>query len=253
MTDQIAFDLAGEPASRAPGDRPGDPVRHVAVAIDAAGGGGARRYTYAVPVALADLAAGEAVLVEFGRRQALGIILGEAPPPDGIVAKPIVGRVRADGPLLPPLALALAGWIADHYLAPPALVLRAMLPPGLLERLELLAERTAAPLPPGLQPADQDLLDQLERGPRPIRDLVAAEGRAALVRRLRSLADAGLATLDWTLLAAGAGPRYERRVRLTPDGRTVAHVLAAGERPPGRPLGERQIAALAELDRKSVV
>ena len=221
--------------------------RHVEVAIDAAGGGGARRYTYAVPASLADLAAGEAVLVEFGRRQALGIILGDAPPPDGIVAKPIVGRVRADGPLLPPLALALAGWIADHYLAPPALVLRAMLPPGLLERLELVAERTTAPPPPRLPAAELDLLDQLERGPRPIRDLVAAEGRPALVRRLRTLADAGLVTLDWTLLATGAGPRYERWVRLTADGRELAEALRAGGRPPGRAIGPRQAAALAEL------
>jgi len=130
VTDRASLDL--EP----PADRPDPPgsgvARHVEVAIDAAGGGGSRRYTYAVPPSLADLAAGEAVLVEFGRRQALGIILGDAPPPEGIVAKPIAGRVRADGPLLPPLALALAGWIADHYLAPPALVLRAMLPPGLL-------------------------------------------------------------------------------------------------------------------------
>ena len=222
-------------------------VRHVEVAIDAAGGGGARRYTYVVPPSLPDLEAGEAVLVEFGRRQALGIILGDAAPPAGIVAKPIAGRVRADGPLLPPLALALAGWIADHYLAPPALVLRAMLPPGLLERLELLAERTAAPPAPDLPAAELDLLDQLERGPRPIRDLVAAEGRPALVRRLRALADAGLVTLDWTLLAAGAGPRYERWVRVTDRGRDVAKALGTGERPAGRPLGPRQVAALAEL------
>ena len=118
MTDQTAFDLETEPdAAAADGATSAQPsdgvaVRHVEVAIDAAGGGGARRYTYAVPPSLADLEAGEAVLVEFGRRQALGIILGDAPPPEGIVAKPIVGRVRADGPLLPPLALALAGWIA---------------------------------------------------------------------------------------------------------------------------------------------
>jgi primosomal protein N' (replication factor Y) (superfamily II helicase) len=230
-------------------DQASDPThdRYVEVAIDAAGGGGARRYTYAVPPSLEDLEAGEAVLVEFGRRQALGIVLGDAPPPSGIVAKPIAGRVRADGPLLPPLALALAGWIADHYLAPPALVLRAMLPPGLLERLELLAERTAA-VPDGeLPPPERDLLDQLERGPRPIRDLVAAEGRPALVRRLRALADDGLVTLDWTLLAAGAGPRYERWVRLTAEGRDLAASLAAGRRPAGRPLGPRQLGALAEL------
>jgi primosomal protein N' (replication factor Y) len=253
MTDQPGFDL-GSPQSG--GASPDDAVsvagsndaavRHVEVAIDAAGGG-ARRYTYAVPASLADLEPGEAVLVEFGRRQALGLILGDARRPEGIVAKPIAGRVRADGPLLPPLALALVGWIADHYLAPPALVLRAMLPPGLLERLELLAERTAAPPPPGLPAVELDLLDQLERGPRPIRDLVAAEGRPALVRRLRSLAEASLVTLDWTLLAAGAGPRYERWVRLTAIGREMAATIGVGGRPSGRALGPRQAAALAEL------
>src|SRR6478672_4587462 len=131
----------GRPASD--GSRRG--VRLVEVAIDAAGGGGSRPYTYAVPERLADLEDGEAVLVEFGRRQALGVVLGSADdvPVAGEV-KQIVDRVRADGPLLPPLTLALARWIAAHYLAPPALVIRSMLPPGLLERLELVAELTPA-------------------------------------------------------------------------------------------------------------
>jgi len=222
-------------------------ARHVAVAIDAAGGGGNRPYTYLVPPELADLALGEAVLVEFGRRQALGVVLDEAEAPDGIAAKPIVSRVRSDGPLLPSLSLRLAGWIADHYLAPPALVVRAMLPPRLLERLELVAERTAGQPPPGLPPADRDLLDQLERGPRPIRDLVSSEGRAGLLRRVRALADQGLATLDWTLLGAGGGPRYERWVRLTPAGRAAADALSDGQPVDGRPLGERQRALLDEL------
>jgi primosomal protein N' (replication factor Y) len=229
-------------------DVPASTARHVSVAIDAAGSGGARPYTYLVPEALADLEAGEAVLVEFGRRQALGVILEDAPPPgEGIAAKPIAGRVRADGPLLPPLALRLAGWIAAHYLAPPALVLRAMLPPGLLERLELVAERTDLPTPEGLAPPELDLLDQLERGPRPIRGLVAADGRATLVRRLRALEDGGLVSLDWTLLGAAAGPRFERRVRLTVEGRSMAAAAASGERVSGRPLGPRQLGLLAEL------
>ena len=79
-------------------------ARLVEVAVDAAGAGGARPYTYAVPEALADLEDGEAVLVEFGRRQALGVILGpavaDADPARGAAVKPIVDRVRADGPLL---------------------------------------------------------------------------------------------------------------------------------------------------------
>src|SRR6185436_11829733 len=214
---------------------------------DAAGGGGNRTYSYTVPPELADLVDGEAVLVEFGRRQALGIVLGPGEPPPGIAAKPLAGRVRADGPLLPPLALRLARWIAEHYLAPPSLVLRAMLPPGLLERLELIAEHRAGDPPADLAAVERDLLDQLARGPRPIRDLVLADGRAALVRRLRTLEGRGLVTLDWTLQAAGAGPRFERWIRLADEGRATARGLASGERPAGRPLGPRQVAALADL------
>jgi primosomal protein N' (replication factor Y) len=229
-------------------------ARHVSIAIDAPGGG-SRSYTYAVPESLADLSAGEAVLVEFGRRQALGIVLGDASPPDGIAAKPVVARVRADGPLLPSLSLRLAAWIADHYLAPPALVLRAMLPPGFLERLELVAERTAAEPTADLPPADQDLLDQLGRGPRHVRDLVSSEGRAGLLRRVRGLVDRGLVDLDWTLLAAGGGPRYERWVRLTPLGLEVAasrdaDESTAGARTPatsGPRLGPRQRDVLAAI------
>jgi len=244
----------------------GDPaagIRAVEVAVDAAGRGGDRTYTYLVPERLADLEMGEAVLVEFGRRQALGIIVAEASDLPSVAAKPIVDRVRADGPLLPPLTLRLARWIAEHYLAPPALVLRAMLPPGLLERLELVAE--LAPVAAGsavagvvggaagadfadpADPADADVLEQLERGPRPVRDLAGPDGRAGLLRRLRGLASAGRISLEWTLLGAGAGPRYERWIRLREEGRAVATTLAAGGRIAGRPLGPRQVGLLEEL------
>jgi len=222
----------------------------VEVAVDAVGGAGGRTWTYAVPDRLADLAAGEAVLVEFGRRQTLGVVLGEAADDAATTVdpKPISDRVRADGPLLPPLSLAFARWIAGHYLAPAALVVRAMLPPGMLERLELVAERRPdAPSDVPSDPVDQDLLDQLAAGPRNVRALAGPEGRAGLVRRLRALETSGRVVLDWTLSAAGAGPRFERWVAATPDGRTVAAQLAAGERPAGRPLGPRQIAALADL------
>ena len=236
----------GRPASD--GSRRG--VRLVEVAIDAAGAGGSRPYTYAVPERLADLEDGEAVMVEFGRRQALGVVLGSADDVPGAgEVKPIVDRVRADGPLLPPLTLALARWIAAHYLAPPALVIRSMLPPGLLERLELVAELApAGGAADGIDdPVDVDLLDQLSSGARPARELAAPDGRAGLLRRLRSLADRELIALDWTLLGASGGPRYERWLRATPAGRDVVYALADGERPPGRPLGPRQIAALGEL------
>jgi primosomal protein N' (replication factor Y) len=238
-----------EPAAPGVGRAESDTGRAVEVAVDAAGGD--RTYTYLLPARLRDLELGEAVLVEFGRRQALGIVLAEAMGLPAATAKPIVDRVRADGPLLPPLGLRLARWIADRYLAPPALVLRSMLPPGLLERLELVAE-----LAPGAvagedgdapDPTLADLLAQLESGPRPVRDLAGPDGRAGLLRRLRGLEAEGRISLEWVLLGAGAGPRYERWIRLTDDGRAVVATLAAGGKPPGRPLGPRQVEALFEL------
>jgi len=226
------------------------PARLVEVAVDAAGAR-TQAYTYLVPPGLADLDVGEAVLVEFGRRQALGVVLGVAAAPPAVEARPILDRVRADGPLLPPLSLALAREIAAHYLAPPALVVRAMLPPGLLERLELVAERA----PDGVAAAngsvpdavDADLLEQLDRGPRPVRDLAAPDGRAGLLRRLRALAAGGAITLEWTLLGAGAGPRYERWVLLTDEGREATKALRDDRAVGGRPLGPRQRAVLEAL------
>lgn len=118
------------------------------VAVDAPGGAGARAWTYHVPDRLEPLLDGEAVLVDYGRRQAVGIVLGDAAEPPDRETRPIADRVRADGPLLPALSLRLAAWISAHYLAPPSMTIRAMLPPGLLERLELVAERLPPPATP---------------------------------------------------------------------------------------------------------
>ncbi|MEX1170511.1 MAG: primosomal protein N' [Chloroflexota bacterium] len=237
---QLDAMLGGEPHA-------GRGLRLVDVAVDAAGGRSGT-YTYAVPAVLDDLVPGEAVLVEFGRRQALGIIVAETDRPPAGDLRPIVDRVRADGPLLPGLGLTLARWISEHYLAPPALALRAMLPPGLLERLELVAE--LAPGPSTATPTDaatSDLLEQLAGGPRAVRELAGPDGRAGLLRRLRGLAGDGTISLEWVLAGAGAGPRYERWIRLLPPGRTIAEALARGEKPSGRALGPRQAAVLAEL------
>jgi primosomal protein N' (replication factor Y) len=223
--------------------------RCVEIAIDAAGKGGARTYTYAVPDHLGDLGPGEAVLVPYGKRQALGIVLGDAERPAGVELKPIADRVRADGPLLPPLALALARRISTEYLAPPTLIVRAMLPPGMLERLELIAEATprATRGDTPTDGVDADLLEQLAGGPRRARDLAAPEGRAGLLRRLRALEAHGLVALDWTLTAAAGGPRFERWMTITDEGAQAADALVREERPPGRPFGPRQAEALAEL------
>src|SRR5689334_3902864 len=108
----------------------------VEVAVDAAGPAGGQTFTYHLPDSLADVGVGEAVLVEYGRRRALGIVMAVGEVAPDRTTKPILARVRSDGPLLPPLQVALAQHITRHYLAPPALVIRQMLAPGALERVE---------------------------------------------------------------------------------------------------------------------
>ena len=245
LTDPVQLEVMPDAVPAA-----GGPHRAVEVAVDAAGGD--RTYTYFVPDELADLEPGEAVLVGFGSRQALGVVLGEAVALHDVTPKPIVARVRADGPLLPALSLRLARWIADHYLAPPALVLRSMLPPGLLERLELVAELApGGSSPTAAGPVDDattaDLLAQLDGGPRAVRDLAGPDGRAGSLRRLRTLEAEGRVSLEWTLLGAAAGPRFERWLHVMPAGRDVSAILADGGQPAGRRLGPRQTEALMEL------
>jgi primosomal protein N' (replication factor Y) (superfamily II helicase) len=246
----------------------------VEVAVDAPGA--SRTYTYVLPERLADVGPGEAVLVEFGRgRQALGVVLGPAAEAPSEATKPVLARVRADGPLLPPTSLAFARWISEEYLAPPAAVLRSMLPPGMLERLDLMAERVPAPAPDSPaqgelaepaasgaaaeplaaeteepagtlgaaestlgaagDPAEAQLLQKLTNGPRAVRDLEGEDGRPAALRRLRAMASRGLVRLEWTLTAATSGPRYERWLTLTDTGRGAARLEAGSEGAAGAP------------------
>ena len=116
------------------------------MAVDAPAGPGPRTYTYAVPAAIGEVEPGEPVSSRSagaaGRRS--GSWSGRVRQSRGAELKPVAARVRSDGPLLPPLSLRFAAQLADHYLAPLAMVIRAMLPPGMLERLELVAEVTPA-------------------------------------------------------------------------------------------------------------
>ncbi len=127
----------------APGTTAVAPRRYLEVAVDAAGPAGGQTFTYHLSDATDEVEVGEAVLVEYGRRRAVGVVLAQAADAAGRETKPILGRVRSDGPLIPPLQIELARHIASHYLAPPALVVRAMLAPGMLEHLERVVRPAA--------------------------------------------------------------------------------------------------------------
>ncbi|MGH2407511.1 MAG: replication restart helicase PriA [Candidatus Limnocylindrales bacterium] len=227
--------------------------RLVELAIDAAGAAGGRTYTYRVPAAMDDLASGEAVIVTFGRRQVLAIVLGEASTaPVGIEVRPILERVRSDAPLLPRLQLDLVRHVAQHYLAPAALVVRAALAPGTLERLELVARWTGEGTTGSAAAPEDDegvFARVRDAGPGgvPVARLGDAAGRAALGRRLRAAAAEGSIALEWRLEPAATQRRYRREARLTAAGRQVHAALATGAVTRGRPLGRRQRDVLVEL------
>lgn len=119
----------------------------VEVAVDAVGPQGGQTFTYHLPDHLADVGLGEAVLVEYGRRKSIGVVLDVRADPGATAetraTKPVLARVRSDGALLPPVQVELARHIASHYLAPPALVVRSMLAPGMLERVERVVRQAA--------------------------------------------------------------------------------------------------------------
>ncbi|MDQ3553049.1 MAG: primosomal protein N' [Chloroflexota bacterium] len=226
----------------------------VEVAVDAAGIPGGRSYTYHVPAGpeLANLGPGDAVLVPYGRRQVVGVVLGEGMAADELATRPVLARIHADRSLLPPLQARLAAWLARHYLAPPGMVVRAMLPPGLLERVELVARAPdGLPTEKARDRAPWDALLEVvqETGPAgmAVDDLPASPDRATVRRLLRDAEAAGRLSLAWRLRPPGARPRQERVARLTASGSVSGHDLAAGRAPSGRPLGPRQQALLREM------
>jgi len=218
--------------------------RFVEVAVDAPGVAGGRLYTYSLPPALAAISPGEAVMVEFGRRRAVGVILGDAAEPP-MEAKPVLARVRSDGPLLGPLWQALVRHVAEHYLAPPGMVVRAVLPPGTLERIELQAlpadldDSTGDPLLAAVRAAGEEGVA--------VDELPSTSSRAMLLRALRAHEADGALRLEWRVVPPSARPRHVRWAALTDAGREAAARLAEGGRPEGRPLGPRQRALLEEL------
>jgi primosomal protein N' (replication factor Y) len=265
--------------------------RLVEVAVDAPGVPGGRTFTYHVPAALAPLQVGEAVVVEYGRQQTIGIVLsdgGESSPTldlegarkldmagadaDGAhrPTKPVLGRIHSDGPLLPALTARLALHVASHYMAPPGMVVRAMLPPGLLERVELIVRAVSAVAAPpavefgapetGRAPARRSGGSSADAGR--VLSLVRAAGedgiavselealgeaRPQLLRQIRDLEDGGQLEISWRVRPPGARPRLERIVWLTDEGREAADRIEADEPLEGRPLGPKQRELLVEL------
>lgn len=105
-------------------------------------GGVPGRYSYAVPPALEGQAvAGRRVLVPFGTRTRVGVVVGPAVGTPGGPVREISQALDA-GPLIDGQMLELCAWAADYYAAPLSHALRAALPPGALGTDSLHVEFT---------------------------------------------------------------------------------------------------------------
>ena len=86
-------------------------------------------FTYSIPPGM-ELPPGVRVLVSFGARKLIGVVLRSRTSPKGldpVAIKPVL-RAMEEEPAAPEECLRLSRWIADYYLVPQGEVLAAMLP-----------------------------------------------------------------------------------------------------------------------------
>ncbi|MFN8643989.1 MAG: hypothetical protein U0802_20900 [Candidatus Binatia bacterium] len=123
----------------------------------------------------ASLAPGTRVLVPIGARRAMGVVLEDGAPRDGL--RDVVA-VLDDQPVLDESLMRLAAWMAGYYLSPLGEVVSTALPGAL--RVE--TERHAALLgpPPGdLSPVEAELATSLAIGPTPLATIAPPASAAA--------------------------------------------------------------------------
>ena len=114
-------------------------LRNVAqVAVEARVGSLSGLFDYAVPDALlGQLQVGHRVQVPFGKRTVTGFVYALQQVPAVLDLKPIRALLDEE-PLLPPVLVELAGFVADHYVVPLDEVIRAIVPP----RVRAVVRRT---------------------------------------------------------------------------------------------------------------
>lgn len=139
-----------------------------------------RAFTYSIPEALEDLLVpGSRVVVPFGKRALVGVVLATGvEPPENTKVRDVTD-VLDPAPALSPQLLELGRWLANYYLAPIGEVLRAMLPPAIEVRQQrevhitqqgqhALAELHGAKALGSTQQAELAILEFLEKAGKPV-------------------------------------------------------------------------------------
>jgi primosomal protein N' (replication factor Y) len=178
-------------------------------------------FSYRVPEGLAVPERGARVLVPFGSRRVIGVVTGEPASVPAASLKDVLDVIDETPLVLPPL-LDLAGWVSEHYLAPPGECYRLVLPPS-----GVRASRAMARLGAGAPPAGDPMVEALRDGPLPLSTLARRLGKDPTAHLLR-LRREGAVVVDQDLHVSGF--RQVRIATLTgafvaPRGAAQAEVL----------------------------
>jgi primosomal protein N' (replication factor Y) len=180
-------------------------------------------FTYRVPDGLLVPVRGARVVVPFGPRRVVGVVMGPAAAEPGRALKDVI-EVVDEAPLVPTPLLDLVDWVAEHYLAPPGECHRMALPPA-----GVRASRAVVRLLVADAPSDP-VTDALRDGPLRLTTLAARLKRDPASRIARLRRD-GIVAVEQDLDAPGF--RQVRFAELTdaaaafePRGAAQADVLA---------------------------
>ncbi|HEY9078169.1 MAG TPA: primosomal protein N' [Anaerolineaceae bacterium] len=207
------------------------PWQFVEVAVNVPGTAGT--FHYHVPSELAgQIQAGSLVTVPFGKQEVQGVVLRHIEAPEVPQTRPL--RHLLDPlPVLTPVQLALAAWLAEQTLAPLSACIDLMLPPGLSQVADTLYHLNLPALPAsGLSPVQKRLVDLLQRRG----DLRGRQIEAALPRQNWRLAAEGMARRGWltsrpVLPPPTVRPRVVRTVQLAVSPEVVDAYLSSQKSP----------------------
>jgi primosomal protein N' (replication factor Y) len=182
-----------------------------------------RTFSYGIPPSLESARPGCRVRVRFGAHSLVGLIVGvgvERPElPSGARLLPL-GALLDLEPVLSPAQLVLAEFISDYYLAPPGLVVRAMLPPETPRRERLLYQAVesadAKSLPEGS--VSRLALEALALRPSTAAGLARRMGKTNVSGALASLVRKGLVERSFGRSGGGRARRLAL-ARITEEGR----------------------------------
>jgi primosomal protein N' (replication factor Y) len=189
-------------------------------------------FTYRLPERLRETATvGHLVQVPLAASTALGVIvaLADAPPPDLPPEIEIrdVEEILDPLPVVTPIQIELARWIAGEYLASLGEALRLMLPPGLESRTFVVVSQTATPPPEVLTPTQTAALRVLQSQGGRVRlstllSQIPDDDPEAVIH---ALADRGLIDARYALVPPQPAPPRVQFARLLADDAAIDAAL----------------------------